>query len=100
MVARVIGELIEMGYSAREMELEFVISPGNRVDIALPDLASPLLVEVKGYEIRSTHIRQGLRYLAAARERWPGKDPRVVLVAPSVHRLVVEPPGLIVASLP
>lgn len=94
-VAGVIGELLSMGVASIDIHLEYRIDAANRVDVAvLDDPEVPLLVECKKDRIRRNDVKQGVRYLMAARNRWPASNPLVVLAAPDVDQTILPPPGV------
>jgi hypothetical protein len=99
-VGAVVGELLAMGFSGSDIRLEYHIDPRNRVDVAVLDDHRPLLVECKAVCITHAAVRQGQRYLAAARFRWPDKDPLMVLAAPDRRPDLVEEDGLVIVRVP
>lgn len=96
-VGSVVGALLGLGIPAADIRLEFPIAKGERVDVAVP--ARLLFIECKGYRIDRAALRQAVRYLAAARDRWPAGEPHVILAAPSVDRALVPPMGITTAEI-
>lgn len=100
-VGMMVGELLAMGVRGSDIHLEYHIDPANRVDIAVLGWAEnrPLLVECKARVITEAAVRQGRRYLAAARLRWPGQDPVVCLAAPEKRPYLEDEDGLFIVRV-